>query len=100
MRVASALDRALDTIPSVRRYQVGRRLRLGTRYEAAAPIDFSYCAIVEFADRAALEAYLRHPAHEELGQLFYETSAQALACDFETVSAEPGAAIARWRKDT
>jgi hypothetical protein len=95
----AALDRALSGIPSIRRSQVGRRVKLGTQYDARAPLDFSYVGLLEFDDRQDLLAYLAHPAHEDLGRLFYETSANALACDFETVDSDAAAALARWRHE-
>ena len=98
-RLSTALASALDGIPSVRRYQVGRRVRLGTAYDQAAPLDFSYLVVVEIDDRDGLVAYLRHPLHEALGALFYETSAIALASDFDTVDRDVQSAVARWRRD-
>jgi hypothetical protein len=83
--IRQTLDHALSHIPSIRRFEVGRRLRLGTTYDRVAPIDFEFCVTVEFADERELSAYLAHPAHQRLGQLFYETSAHALACDFRMV---------------
>ena len=97
-RLSTTLASALDGIPSVRRYQVGRRVRLGTAYDQAAPLDFSYLVVVEIDDRDGLDAYLRHPLHEALGALFYEMSAVALASDFETVDRDVDAAIGRWRR--
>jgi hypothetical protein len=98
-RLSTTLASALDGIPSVRRYQVGRRVRLGTTYDAAAPLDFSYLVVVEFDNREGLAAYLHHPLHEALGALFYETSALALASDFETVDCDVDAAVVRWRRE-
>jgi Stress responsive A/B Barrel Domain len=96
-QVGAALEQALTLVPSIVRYQVGRRVRLGATYDAAAPLDFEYCVLIELADRAALDGYLAHPAHRELGRLFYEASSLALASDFETVSGDLGAALSRWR---
>jgi uncharacterized membrane protein len=98
-RLSTTLASALANIPSVRRYQVGRRVRLGTAYDAAAPLDFSYLVVVEIDDRNGLVAYLHHPLHEALGALFYETSATALACDFETVDRDVQSAVARWSRE-
>jgi hypothetical protein len=94
--VGRALEHALTAIPSIARFHVGRRVRLDTAYDRAAPLDFAYCVIVEFADREALVAYLRHPAHEVLGGLFYTTSQLALASDFETVTDSIAGTVARW----
>jgi len=98
-RLSTTLEHALAHIPSVQRYQVGRRIRLGTAYDSAAPLDFHYLVLVECADRDALIEYLQHPRHQALGQLFYSTSAVALAADFETIDADVAATIARWRRE-
>lgn len=94
-RFAAALERALAEIPSVRRYQVGRRVRTGAAYDAL-PGRYDYCGVLEFDDYAGLEAYLRHPAHAELGQMFYTASAAAFAGDFDAVSDAPSAALQSW----
>ena len=83
--IRQTLDHALSHIPTIRRFEIGRRLRLGTTYDRVAPIDFEFCVAIDFASEADLTAYLAHPAHQRLGQLFYETSAHALACDFKMV---------------
>ena len=46
-------------------------------------VDYQYAAIVEFDDRAGLEAYLRHPAHDAAGRHFTQSAAHALAYDYE-----------------
>jgi hypothetical protein len=80
--IRQTLQHALTDIPSIRSYKVGRRLRLGTHYDRVAPLDFEFLVTIEVEDERALADYLAHPAHQRLGQLFYETSASALACDF------------------
>lgn len=94
-RFHTALVRALDAIPSIRRYRVGRRLRLGTPYDAAAP-GHRFVGVLEFDDLAGLQAYLTHPNHDELGRCFYEMSAEAFACDFEAVDRGVASALAAW----
>ena len=44
---------------------------------------FNDAAIIEFDDLAGLQTYLRHPQHEQLGQLFYKLQEAALAYDYE-----------------
>jgi len=95
-RFAEALERALTTIPSVVSYRIGRRIRFGAAYEAFSAT-FEYCGVIEFADRHGLDLYLTHPAHAELGQLFYEISGEAFAGDFEAVASAPAAALRGWR---
>lgn len=81
--VRETLQRAMTEIPAIRSHKVGRRVRLGTTYDRAAPLDFEFLVTIEVDDERALSAYLEHPAHQRLGQLFYETSAVALASDFQ-----------------
>jgi Stress responsive A/B Barrel Domain len=81
--VRDTLDHALTSIPAIRNYKVGRRLRLGTTYDRVAPLDFEFLVTIEVEDEQALSEYLAHPAHQKLGHLFYEASAHALACDFK-----------------
>jgi hypothetical protein len=95
-RFAEALECALTTIPSVVSYRIGRRIRFDAAYEAISA-NFEYCGVIEFADRDGLATYLQHPAHDELGRLFYETSAEVFAGDFEAVASAPAAALAAWR---
>ena len=95
-RFGRALERALTAIPAVISYRIGRRIRFGAAYETTSA-GFEYCGVIEFADREGLAAYLAHPAHDELGRLFYETSADAFAGDFEAVASSPAAALRAWR---
>ncbi len=85
---ARAFERAVCEIPSVRRARVGRRCTLGTVYDSLMREDFSYAAIVEFDDEAGLKAYLEHPAHQELGERFYQAIEIALTYDFEMRAGE------------
>ena len=94
-RLATALERALTTIPTVVSYRVGRRVRTGAAYDALSG-SFEFCGVMEFENLEGLAAYLSHPAHVELGQLFYTTSADAFAGDFEAVGRAPAAALRAW----
>jgi len=80
---ARAFERALTTIPQIRRARVGRRKHLDRLYDQTNARDFPYFAIIEFDTEADLHAYLEHPAHTELGRRFYESAQAALAYDFE-----------------
>jgi Stress responsive A/B Barrel Domain len=93
---AGALDEALTRIPSIRRFQIGRRVLVGAAYEQSAGEGFEYCGIFEFDDRAGLDAYLAHTGHAELGRLFHVTSARTLVHDFETVSSDVPGTLRRW----
>ena len=82
----AALESAAREIPTVRRFRIGDRLRHGSAYEPMMRQDFPFAAIIEFDDLAGLQAYLRHPQHEALGQLFYRLQDAALAYDYEVRS--------------
>jgi hypothetical protein len=82
----AALNAAAAEIPTVRRFQVGARVTHGAAYEKMMQQDFPFAAIIEFDDLAGLQAYLRHPAHERLGDLFYKLQEAALAYDYEVTA--------------
>jgi hypothetical protein len=83
-----AFDRAMREIPTVRGVRVGRRITHGAGYEAAAP-DMDFVAVIDFDDLHGLQAYLRHPAHVELGVRFGQALSGALVYDF-AAPLEPG----------
>jgi hypothetical protein len=45
---------------------------------------------------AGLQAYLDHPAHAELGDLFYTSNTAALAYDYDLPETDPLTTIASW----
>ncbi len=81
--LVDALNRAVREIPTVRDVRVGRRVTHGAAYEATAPDSADYIASIGFDDLAGLQAYLRHPAHAELGARFHQSLDSALIYDFE-----------------
>jgi hypothetical protein len=87
-RLVSAFERAIREIPTVRGVRVGRRVVVGTGYEAGVPDAADYVAMIEFDDVDGLRAYLQHPAHAELGARFSDSLAGALVYDFEDVALE------------
>jgi hypothetical protein len=84
----AAFETAVKQIPSVRRVQFGRRIKIGAGYDSTAADAADYLACIEFDDVAALQAYLRHPAHEELGFRFNQAAAAANVYDFELEGVE------------
>jgi Stress responsive A/B Barrel Domain len=82
-----AILRAQREIPGIRRFSVGRRVLKEASYAQAMPEDFSYAAIIEFDDLAALQTYLNHPVHEPLGAWFWKTSEATLVYDYELTDA-------------
>ena len=65
--LVAALEAAARAIPGIRRFQVGRRLRVDRDYERAMTEPFEYAAVIEFDDLGGLRTYLDHPGHEVLG---------------------------------
>jgi hypothetical protein len=98
-RLGQSLDLALTSIPSVRGFRVGRRVRTGAAYDDL-PGDFEFCAVIEFDNRVALQSYLHHPVHAELGRLFYVTARNAFAGDFDAVDSAPAHALSRWQAES
>ena len=82
-----AFEHALTEIPNVRGVRVGNRLRHGAGYEQSAPA-MEYLAVIDFDDLAGLQAYLRHPAHEQLAAWFGQSVSAALVYDFQVGGVE------------
>lgn len=87
-RLISAFERALREIPDVKGVRIGRRITTGAGYETGMPDTADYLVMLEFDDASGLAAYLRHPAHQELGERFGDSLAAALVYDFEDVGLE------------
>ena len=81
--LADALRAAIETIPSIRRARVGRRVTFGRGYEQSMRTDYEFVALLDFDDLAGLTAYLDHPAHEALAARFFQVLDEALMYDFE-----------------
>ena len=85
--LVSVLDKALRGIPTIRRFEIGRRVRHGAGYEALMSVDLEYAAVIEFDDLAGLQAYLAHPAHQALGRQFMQSLEASAIYDYEMVGA-------------
>jgi hypothetical protein len=90
---AASFERALTSIPQVRRARLGERVNLGRVYDQQNARAFSHVAIIEFDSTADLLVYLEHPAHQELGARFYATAEAALALDFSLVEGADVASV-------
>ena len=84
--------RLVANIPRVRRARVGNRILHGRGYEQLMRVNYQYAAILEFDDAAGLEAYLGHPAHQQLGERFFTMFEDALMYDFDLEEGEEGVA--------
>ena len=81
--LVTAFEYAIREIPAVRNVRVGRRVAHGAGYEQRMPETADYLIVIDIDDLEALQTYLRHPAHEELGARFNESLSSALIYDFE-----------------
>lgn len=78
-----AFDRACREIPTVREVRVGRRFTFGAGYEAGMPDTAEYMIAIAFDDAGGLQAYLRHPVHQELGARWGSSLSSGFVYDFE-----------------
>ena len=84
--VLETLTHASRDIPGIRSFRIGKRVRHGLPgYEQMMPEDFEFLVIIEVDDLDALRAYLAHPSHAAFGAHFTQSSAAALAYDYEVV---------------
>lgn len=91
-RLVAAIERAARDIPAVRRFEVGRQSASPPAYSSGPLPDLPYVAMVWVDDRAALDTYLAHPAHQALGAAFQAALGAALIFDFETEDVASGGA--------
>jgi hypothetical protein len=91
----AAFERALREIPSIRHVRVGRRITHGAGYEQTSVDAADFLAAIDFDDLAGLQAYLRHPAHQELGARFGRSLSAALVYDFEMGGVEELSGLVR-----
>jgi len=83
-----ALENALRSIPSIRRFHIGKRVVHGAGYEALMPVSLDYSAVIEFDDLGGLKAYLEHPAHRALGSRFMQSLESSAIFDYEMTQAD------------
>ena len=81
--LADALRAAIETIPSIRRTRIGRRVTFGRGYEQSMQTNYEFVALLDFDDLDGLRAYLDHPAHEALATRFFQVLDDALMYDYE-----------------
>jgi quinol monooxygenase YgiN len=75
-RIRAALEGQQGKIPGLLRVEVGRNFGATRR-----SVDF--CLICDFDSRAALEAYHRHPAHQQVREVVDPLIAEHWIADYE-----------------
>jgi hypothetical protein len=81
--LADALRAAIETIPSIRRARIGRRVTFGRGYEQSMQTNYEFVALLDFDDLDGLRAYLDHPVHAALATRFFQVLDDALMYDYE-----------------
>ena len=81
-RLFDALRAAARDIPTVRGFRIAQHLDPAPQYRMGGFPDLPWAAVIEFDDRAGLEAYLSHPAHQDLGRRFNAAADTALIYDY------------------
>jgi hypothetical protein len=89
-RLVAAIEAAARDIPAVRRFEVGRQTASPPPYVTGPPPDLPYVAMVWVDDRAGLDAYLAHPAHQALGEAFQAALGAALIYDYDVEDVAAG----------
>jgi quinol monooxygenase YgiN len=76
-KIRTALEAQVGRIPGLVRVEIGRSFNSGRR-----AVDFALTC--DFEDRAALEAYHRHPAHMETRAVVDPLVAEHWIADYQT----------------
>jgi len=79
----AAFRHALDEAGTVRGVRIGTRVMHGAGYESRMRDTAEYLAVIEFDDVEGLQAYLHHPSHVKVSELFGRLLTSALVFDFE-----------------
>ena len=79
-----SLRAAVSAIADVQQVRIGRTFSVGLMPQNNVGVStYSFAAVLDFADRDALERYLQHPSHEELRRLFWESCHATVIADAE-----------------
>jgi hypothetical protein len=84
---AQHLKTAMSAVPTVRRAMVGRRVEIQIGNRNFGDATYSFSAVVEFDDAKGLIEYLQHPAHADLGRLFWLHCARTVVLEVQSVDA-------------
>lgn len=86
LKLLDDLRHAAATIPSIRRFRIGRRMKHGLPgYEQAMHDSYAFATFIEFDDADGLKMYLQHPSHQAIGAHFTISAQRALAYDYEVI---------------
>ena len=83
---AQQLSVVLSTVPGIKVARIGRAVQIDSgQSRKFGDNTYSFSAVLDFEDAAALIEYLNHPEHRELGRLFWEYCSSTVVMEAETV---------------
>lgn len=81
------VNETLSASPYITRFSVGRRVDIDPGYSRSfGDKTYEFGAVLDFADRAQLVAYLRDDSHKRLGRAFWELCESCAVCEVETIA--------------
>jgi Stress responsive A/B Barrel Domain len=89
MAFATSMHECFVSCPTIARAAVGPSIVIDPGYRRSmGESTYGYAAVLEFDDKTGLVEYLRHPAHEALGRLFWEHCERTVVTEVETADAK------------
>ena len=88
-----ALRQTVSAVPQEKRARIGKIASMGQMPESGdGHLTYSYAAVLEFADKADLDSYLGHAAHDLFRLQFWELCQATLIVDCGMVDLDSGEA--------
>jgi hypothetical protein len=85
---AQSIRASVRRIGGVQRALIGRAIAVTPQYDRTfGDKTYEYAAVLEFPDPTALRDYLNHPAHRELGRLFWDNCESAVVMEADLADA-------------
>jgi hypothetical protein len=78
-----ALKEICPDVSGLSSARIGRRAKLDVAYEENGRWTNLFIGMFEFESRSSLMAYLKHPLHERLGELFWKVCESTTIVDVE-----------------
>ena len=89
--LAAALYTACREIPTIQHVRIGKTINLQMGYmDRSKSQQYDYVAVLEFMDEEGLRAYMVHPRHRELSELFWKVCEKTTIVDAVVVDPTVG----------
>lgn len=93
--VALSIQATCQAVETISDAFIGRSIDVDPGYaRSLGDKTYEFAAVLEFADRAALVSYLTHPAHDKLGQLFWQYCESTIILEVECADARSDQVVA------